>query len=92
MLGLLHLLPLPSTHLLPPPGCRSSVGMVGAAAAAMLREHTQRTKRTEVRLSGVYMGCVENKNGFWPIRDPASKWWVGIWGGWGAASNWWVGL
>ncbi|GMH44123.1 hypothetical protein BSKO_12057 [Bryopsis sp. KO-2023] len=22
----------------------------------------------------VYMGCMENKSGFWPIRDPNSKW------------------
>lgn len=28
------------------------------------------------RLSGVYMGCVENKGGFSPIRDPKSKWYV----------------
>ncbi|KAL6766987.1 hypothetical protein ACKKBG_A38130 [Auxenochlorella protothecoides x Auxenochlorella symbiontica] len=28
------------------------------------------------RLSGVYLGCMENKAGFHPIRDPASKWYV----------------
>ena len=26
------------------------------------------------RMSGVYLGCLENKGGFFPIRDPSSKW------------------
>ena len=27
-------------------------------------------------MTGVYMGCVENWGGFYPIRDPSSKWYV----------------
>jgi hypothetical protein len=26
------------------------------------------------RMKGVWLGCMENKGGFFPIRDPASKW------------------
>lgn len=26
------------------------------------------------RMTGVYLGCLENKGGFFPIRDQASKW------------------
>lgn len=26
------------------------------------------------RMTGVYLGCLENKGGFFPIRDPKSKW------------------
>lgn len=26
------------------------------------------------RMTGVWLGCMENKGGFFPIRDPASKW------------------
>ena len=37
----------------------------GAGAAAPLGR---------LRLSGVYLGCIENHNGFYPIRDPTSKW------------------
>ncbi|PRW57106.1 Phosphatidylserine synthase 2 isoform A [Chlorella sorokiniana] len=28
------------------------------------------------RMTGVYLGCLENKGGFFPIRDQASKWYV----------------
>ena len=30
--------------------------------------------RLPPRMSGVYMGCLENKGGFFPIRDQTSKW------------------
>ncbi len=30
----------------------------------------------QARMRGVYLGCMENRGGFFPIRDPASKWWV----------------
>lgn len=30
------------------------------------------------RMTGVYLGCLENEAGFFPIRSPSSKWWV--WG------------
>lgn len=32
------------------------------------------TSTFEIGLQGVYLGCLENKGGFFPIRDPASKW------------------
>lgn len=28
------------------------------------------------RMTGVYLGCVENKGGYFPIRDPGSKWYI----------------
>ncbi len=28
------------------------------------------------RMSGVYLGCIENQRGFQPIRDPNNKWYV----------------
>ncbi|PSC69470.1 UDP-c:betaGal beta-1,3-N-acetylglucosaminyltransferase 6 isoform B [Micractinium conductrix] len=30
----------------------------------------------KLRMQGVYLGCLENKGGFFPIRDPASKWYL----------------
>lgn len=24
----------------------------------------------------MYIGCLENPNGFWPVRDPKSKWYT----------------
>jgi hypothetical protein len=48
-------------------------GITGVAAAALLREH-ERMHRGQARLRRVYMGAVENKHGFFPIRDPKSKW------------------
>lgn len=27
-----------------------------------------------LRMTGVYMGCLENRGGYFPIRDNASKW------------------
>ncbi|KAL4451696.1 hypothetical protein ABPG75_007358 [Micractinium tetrahymenae] len=29
------------------------------------------------RMTGVYMGCLENRGGYFPIRDKASKWFIG---------------
>lgn len=28
------------------------------------------------QLEGMYKGCIENRGGFWPIRDPNSKWYL----------------
>jgi hypothetical protein len=38
--------------------------------------NTTTTTSTTPRLTKVYLGCVENKGGFQPIRDPLSKWYV----------------
>ena len=32
--------------------------------------------RSRPRLERVYLGCIENRQGFYPIRDPSSKWYI----------------
>ena len=42
-----------------------------AAAAGLVHASAPRP-----RMAGVYMGCLENQGGFFPIREPSSKWYT----------------
>lgn len=56
---------------------RRSYAVVGSAVAGVLSQHAAELAAraaAQPRMAGVYLGCVENKNGFWPIRDSNSKW------------------
>ncbi|KAK9831480.1 hypothetical protein WJX81_000249 [Elliptochloris bilobata] len=46
----------------------------GAAAAAAASARTENVD--SVRLEKVYTGCLENQHGFYPLRDPKSKWFI----------------
>lgn len=49
-------------------------GATAAAAGGGTAAQANAEARLAPRMSGVYLGCLENKGGFFPIRDPSSKW------------------
>lgn len=48
-------------------------GLGGASGGGLLEAEPPRPS-PRLRMSGVYLGCLENRGGYFPIRDTASKW------------------
>jgi hypothetical protein len=54
----------------------SSSGEKQGKKRVLLQQEQQQFTTQRPRLSGVYLGCIENQRGFQPIRDKTDKWYV----------------